>query len=228
MSRWQGALEIGDGWARWRGLPGDAALHAHTAAQAVLGDCVIEDAAGGERRTAAMLIDPMAVHRLRPVGAVELLFFEPWIAAASLPSALADTVAALPAATPVLAAPGRPSWWTAWRRPAAASATTSPWSQAARDFIDSRLGDGRVTLDELAAYQGLSAEHTRHRLAAALGLPFKRYVLWRRLRLAALALARGCDATTAAHESGFADSAHLARTLRAMFGVTVTQAWRPG
>ena len=224
MSRWDGALEIGDGWARWHGLPGDASLHAHSAAQAVLGDCEAEDAAGGRQRAPALLIDPRVVHRLHAVGAVELLFVEPW--ATALPTTLRTSLDALPADTPRLSGSGD-SWWTGWRAASAVDApAATPWSQAARDFIEARLPDGRIGLDALAAHLHLSPDHARHRLAAALGLPFKRYVLWRRLRLAALAIGRGSDATAAAHESGFADSAHLARTLRAMFGVTITQALR--
>jgi AraC-like DNA-binding protein len=56
-----------------------------------------------------------------------------------------------------------------------------------------------------------------------MGLPFRRYLLWRRVQRAFVALKAGDDVTTAAHMAGFADAAHFARTLKAMFGVTATQ-----
>ena len=51
------------------------------------------------------------------------------------------------------------------------------------------------------------------------GLPLRRYVLWLRLRDVLLSLAEGASLTEAAHAAGFADSAHMSRTFRDMFGV---------
>ena len=221
-ARWNGALEVGDGWARWRGVAGDASLHAHSAAQAVLGPCEATDERGRAIAAERLLIEPMARHRLAAGAELDLVFVEPWAQPRALPAGIVDTLAALPLATPVL---GGGLFWTAWRdAQARCAASDDAWSDGARTFVDERLADGPLRLDDLAAHLGLSTDRTRHRFAAAIGLPFKRYVLWRRLRLASLALQRGLDATDAAHESGFADSAHLARTLKAMFGVTITQA----
>ena len=226
VAPWSGELEVGDGWARWRGVPGDAALHAHSAAQAVLGPCEMHDGAGHVLRADAVLVEPMAPHRVRAERPVALLFVEPWMPAAALPRDVAAPLLALPHDTPVLAAPAASGWWRAWRAAPTLEPAADAWASAARAFIESRLADGRVELADLARHLHLSADHARHRFAAATGLPFKRYVLWRRLRLATLALQRGADATYAAHEAGFADSAHLARTLKALFGVTITQALR--
>ena len=48
----------------------------------------------------------------------------------------------------------------------------------------------------------------------------RRYLLWLRLQDAVRELAAGAPATDAAHAAGFADSAHLSRTFRRMFGIT--------
>jgi AraC-like DNA-binding protein len=44
-------------------------------------------------------------------------------------------------------------------------------------------------------------------------------VLWLRLRIAITRVQAGDDLTVAAHAAGFADSAHLTRTCRDMFGL---------
>jgi AraC-like DNA-binding protein len=51
------------------------------------------------------------------------------------------------------------------------------------------------------------------------GLPFRTYVLWLRLIRAADAHAGGLSLTEAAQDAGFADSAHLSRTFKRMFGI---------
>jgi AraC family transcriptional regulator len=50
------------------------------------------------------------------------------------------------------------------------------------------------------------------------GLPFRTYLLWLRLTKAVGVFAGGRSLTEAAHEAGFADSAHFSRTFRRMFG----------
>ena len=86
------------------------------------------------------------------------------------------------------------------------------------DFARSRL-DGTVTLPASAAQVHLSEGRARHLFAEHTQMPFKAYVLWLRLERAVELYARGCSLTEAAHEAGFADSAHLSRTFRRTFGL---------
>jgi AraC family transcriptional regulator len=51
------------------------------------------------------------------------------------------------------------------------------------------------------------------------GMPLRAYVLWRRLLRVFELLMAGENLSTAAHSAGFADSAHLSRTARSMFGL---------
>jgi AraC-like DNA-binding protein len=89
------------------------------------------------------------------------------------------------------------------------------------ELLPSRLADPvPPALPELAQAAGVSESHLSRLLAQQLGLGLPAYVRWLRLRLAAQALARGESLTEAAHAAGFADSAHLTRTFRAMFGLT--------
>lgn len=76
----------------------------------------------------------------------------------------------------------------------------------------------------LAAEAHLSLSQLQRLFASQLGLPVRRLVLWRRLRLAMVLILEGSPVTAAAHEAGFADSAHFSRSLKKLFGVTARQA----
>ncbi len=54
------------------------------------------------------------------------------------------------------------------------------------------------------------------------GIPFRRFVLWLRLRRAAEHAWRTQSLTEAAHAAGFSDLAHFSRVCRATFGVAPT------
>ncbi len=82
------------------------------------------------------------------------------------------------------------------------------------DDFDSRLDVGAA-----AGIACLSESRFSHLFVAEVGLPFRTYVLWRRLMVAVNGIAAGTTLTNAAHEAGFADSAHFSRTFHRMFGV---------
>jgi AraC-like DNA-binding protein len=77
-----------------------------------------------------------------------------------------------------------------------------------------------ISLADAVPVSGLSAGRLRHLFVEQTGLPFKTFLLWLRLTKAVEIAATGASLTEAAHEAGFADSAHLSRTFRRMFGVT--------
>ena len=64
--------------------------------------------------------------------------------------------------------------------------------------------------DQLVSMQGLVEET---------GLPFRRWILWRRLMRSVERMATGETLTSAALQAGFSDSAHFSRTFLRMFGV---------
>lgn len=78
------------------------------------------------------------------------------------------------------------------------------------------------SLTEAAALARLSPGRLRHLFVEETGLPFKSYLLWLRLAQAVSSYARGASLTEAAHEAGFADSAHFSRTFRRTFGAPAT------
>lgn len=78
----------------------------------------------------------------------------------------------------------------------------------------------RVSLEDIAATVFLSPSRFAHLFAQQVGLPFRRYVLWRKLARAMLAIGHGETMTDAAQAADFADAAHLTRTFNQMFGIT--------
>ncbi len=81
---------------------------------------------------------------------------------------------------------------------------------------------GTLGLREIASGVGLSPSRASHLFVEETGLPFRTYVLWMRLIRAVDAHWGGLSLTEAAHEAGFANSAHLSRTFRRMFGLPAT------
>jgi AraC-like DNA-binding protein len=222
---WTGALELGSTWAVWRGAVGDAAVHRHFAAQAVLsvGPLTVQDAEGRSVSAHCVLIDPLTPHRLAPARSAELIFLEPSRYVARELEAKLHRLRRERSFALLRGGPGD-GFWTAWL----SSSDPAPKLldrriEAALRLLEDDLSEGPTPLKRAANVAGLSAERFRHLFADELGLPYRRFLLWRRLRLAAEHLLAGRDATAAAHGAGFADAAHLARTLKSTFGVTAGQ-----
>jgi len=79
--------------------------------------------------------------------------------------------------------------------------------------------DEAVSLSDAAKFIGLSPGRARHLFVQQTGLPFRTYLLWLRLMRAVEIYVGRASLTEAAHGAGFADSAHLSRTFRRMFGI---------
>ncbi|WP_378739870.1 AraC family transcriptional regulator [Nocardia brasiliensis] len=84
--------------------------------------------------------------------------------------------------------------------------------------VPARLDNGPIRLRDLAREVHLSESRLTHVFSADLGLPFRAYVRWLRVQRAVELLAAGHSLTEVAHGAGFADSAHLTRVCRRMFG----------
>ena len=95
----------------------------------------------------------------------------------------------------------------------------------ALDWIRGHLG-GPIALGQVAGVAHLSPGRFRHLFVAQTGISFRAYVLWARVSTAMVAAMAGQSWTTAAQQAGFADSAHLTRTCRRMFGISPTMLGR--
>lgn len=222
-SRWRGGVRFGDGWAQWVGAVGDAVMHSHFAAQAVVAADPVDvlDSHGRCVKSHVVLIDPLVPHRLMSCAQAEVIFVEPTML---LPEHIRQRLIELQRyrAPAVLSQPD--SLRSFWRDQLESRLDERPPEDVrittALRAIEHMIGRGPVSLSTGARAVGLSSERFRHLFAEKMGLPFRRYVLWRRLRLAAIDLTAGGDVSSAAHAAGFADEAHFARTFKAAFGVT--------
>jgi AraC-like DNA-binding protein len=118
--------------------------------------------------------------------------------------------------------------------------TSADWAEAALDdllrFSASRAPaemDARIlrVLRELygsyrdlapvarvAAELGLSGSRFQHLFTRAVGVPFRRFRGWCRMRVAIQEILNGSNFTAASHAAGFADQPHFARDFRRTFG----------
>jgi len=79
--------------------------------------------------------------------------------------------------------------------------------------------DLRMSLDEGAQLAFLSPSRFAHLFKDQVGLPYSRYMLWRKLTRAMVAIASERTIAAAAHAADFADAAHLTRTFYQMVGM---------
>jgi len=83
-----------------------------------------------------------------------------------------------------------------------------------------RHHDGlHISLQSAAERAFLSPSRFAHLFKEQVGLPFSRYMLWRKLTRAMVAIASERTISAAAYAAGFADAAHLTRTFYRMVGM---------
>ncbi len=200
---WHGRLLLAQGWAHYHGPAGDTTFHAHYPVQLVFSSAcdasvTLEDREITGRR---LLVPSNARHMLAPTQEpLDLLYVEPtlWAQNEGAGKSLSD-------------------WLAALRHQKAA--IDDPRMIRTFEAIDDALG-GKIAQDMIARAAGMSKSSFTRLFRATIGMPLRRYVLWRRLNVAVAAIGEGADATMAAHKAGFADSAHFSRTMRETFGVS--------
>ncbi|EIK97671.1 AraC family transcriptional regulator [Pseudomonas sp. M47T1] len=88
------------------------------------------------------------------------------------------------------------------------------------------VGDDALPAERLAYAASLSVSQLERLFTGTLGISVRRLVLWQRLRQATKLALLGSNLTAAAMAAGFADSAHLSRSMRRQFGVRADQTLR--
>lgn len=93
------------------------------------------------------------------------------------------------------------------------------------DYL-SEHADDLTPVATWAMHAGLSPSRFQHLFTEQIGVPFRRYSCWNRMRQAIREIIRGHNFTTAAHASGFTDSAHFSHEFRKTFGAPPTVSLR--
>jgi AraC-like DNA-binding protein len=208
VSRWLGDLWLGGDAALLHGQAGETHRHAHHAHQLMLATQPITvQLQTGRLQQRRILIQSNQPHAIVDApDDVLTIFAEPAALSANALDAL-PVNAAQPADEILRLLAGLP------RRDEG-----DPRITTALAAIDTSL-DGKIAAAALARQVNLSLSQLERLFGAQLGAPVRQLVRWRRLRLALRMALAGLTLTDAAHAAGFADSAHLSRTMRAVFGV---------
>ncbi|ORW02411.1 hypothetical protein AWC13_04045 [Mycobacterium kubicae] len=226
---WAGTALLRPGVLAFSGAIGPTDTHSHHAVQVILADTAITmtDDEGASHGGTRLVVAADTAHRIE-TGAAEgaIVFLDPDTAAgraANLAGRIAWPQPCLLAhlELPVTPVPIVAADVVAHFHDAAASRGGSrhPAVTAALRQMRDMIGGGPVRTSDVAGRIGWSTARLTHLFTDQVGLPLRRYVLWLRLMTALRAVADGADLTAAAHAAGFADSAHLTRTCRAMFGL---------
>ncbi|HZP06420.1 MAG TPA: AraC family transcriptional regulator [Terracidiphilus sp.] len=222
--------------------PGFASIrHRHHAAQFAFGldgPVIFEAPQTGLQRSEMLLISPNAPHAHPAFGPLGFLYLEPesveWASFAGrgqenfvhLPFSERQRSVARCAAAGDGAAASSLVDNLIGKSPSSALPDDALVSQTIANIR--RSLDAPIKVAALAKAVHRSPSRLAHRFREATGVSMRRYVLWCRLRAALDAALRGSSLTAAAHLAGFADSAHLSRTFRAMFGVAPSFFFKPG
>lgn len=224
---------FGDGWAAYEGSPADHSPHAHVAVQLAVARSGLIDVdldEGRVLRGRALIIGPRVRHRMaQGQASVLLIYLETHTPLVSKLLALIAPAEAAVAPQPVSDLLSRDA--SAGR----VVADLQAWVGVTKTPVDPRLEQALITASEdpapgaitrAATAVGLSAARLRALAQAQLSAPLSQWLLWRKLERSGRALAGGATAADSALAGGFADQAHLSRTMKRMFGVTPVEAAR--
>lgn len=230
---WGGRIVLDAGAILFVGPGGAADRHAHHTVQLVWaldGELTVTLDAPVRRRAA--LIPGGVPHAFDATGGwVAILLVEPQGARGAALDAraraarggeLVGALGAVPFPADGLGAAEAAGWCDAVLAALGADAQASPLSVISRRaiaYVEETIDD-RPQLAEAARRAGVSPTRLTHVFTREVGIPFRRFVLWTRIKQAVASTQAGHDLTQAAIEAGFSDSAHLSRTFRAMFGLS--------
>jgi len=214
---WQGTLWLAPDFAILHGAAGATDSHAHYAHQLMLstGAPFTAELDGIVHTARHLLIESLRPHAIVAAPAFMLtIYAEPQRLSGAALLAAANSAGAPKLDSLAAALQAQPREQLADAR-----------VQRALDQVDALLS-GKVSAAAVAEAAHLSLSQLERLFSAQLGLPVRRLVLWRRLRLAIRFILLGSTLTDAAHGAGFADAAHFSRTMRSLFGVRADRSLR--
>lgn len=230
---WHGDIAFGEAALVFRGDSADNRFHAHAAVQGVLSPQGVEliDESGHVHRGPGWVVRSGVLHCLRPVKDLVLVLIEPQSRLARGVVRPADdaSIAAMPAdVIELLSTAGSAAdlMRVLQRHASGPAASVDPRVLMALSSLDHI--EARDSAAAAAAHAGISPSHLRALCRSEFGVPFSKLVLWRKVRRACLAMGGGLSLADAAADAGFADQAHLTRTLSEVIGLTAGEAARAG
>ncbi|NUW33318.1 helix-turn-helix transcriptional regulator [Nonomuraea sp. SMC257] len=204
---------VGEGYAVYRGAAAGSSFHRHAAFQvaiAVEGEVALVDEREIRHRGVALVVPPMARHRMLAAADLLTFFVEPHcVFADRLREHSGDGIAAVPELRDL-------------REEDIGRAGVRPSTELDPRLVEAlnTLRERSVPMPALAAAVGLSPQRLRALARRQVGMPLTRWRVWARLRRAAEAMRAGRSPADAAIVAGFTDQAHLTRRMREMMGLT--------
>ncbi|GCL64758.1 transcriptional regulator [Rubrivivax pictus] len=167
------------------------------------------------RRCEAAVVPSESLHHLQSSGSMAFLYLDPLQDRRS-PLSLADLLAGRARLLEAGPAVGIDAAFAAF----GLARRVPTDDRIARVVLEiERHPDAFARLRDAAAVAHLSPSRFRARFDREVGLPFRRYRMWRRMAVVMRTLAGGGNLTDAALAAGFASSAHLSSAFRQVFGL---------
>lgn len=224
---WSGTISSGDGWVVFSGASAENTFHAHPALQLTMtkgaAPVTLYGPQGESYRDRAILVRNGVRHRLEPHPDVQVVLVEPQSPLALyLQSKAPDAQITLVPSSLLHDLTNGPEPVLAGLKPRALDPALERALTALRQVQDC------VDVSGAARSAGVSVSRLRTIARSELGVTLAEWLVWRKLDRACAALTRGARLVDAAARGGFADQAHLTRTMRRVFGVTpgMSKAWR--
>lgn len=230
---WHGQLFVGSGTILFVGPGGTADEHAHNAVQLVWGRSdSVTVTLGSKLRRRAVLIPAVEPHSFDASGQqVVILLLESHgargaaldrRARATIGAEIVNDLCGLEFPTKRMTPAEAVRWCDGAFRFLGIERSSTPLSSVSRRAVAhiERAIEGTPQLADAAREVGVSPTRLTHVFSKEVDIPFRRFVLWTRIKRAVAATRAGDDLTRAAAAAGFSDSAHLSRTFRAMFGLS--------
>lgn len=232
---WNGVIHAGLGWSRFTGRAGDNRPHAHHAFQVLIANspCPVWVDTDGWVHAAGMIISPNVAHQLAPTNeAVTLYFVDPETRFSNELRERFQTRMTLLSSQEIaeiqrglLTLP--PSLLSGEWVVSVLTGTVRREPPRSSDVLVATVIEAlpspvpkEVTAATMGASAGLSTSRFQHRFRAYTGMAVRPYLRWRRLLEAIAGILGGESISRVAQDAGFADAAHLTRTLKRHFGVT--------
>jgi len=97
--------------------------------------------------------------------------------------------------------------------------------QIVQDIIEN-TPEKKISISKISSLIELSTGRLQHLFKEEVGIPITQYLLWKRIIDGIKIASKKKDLTTSALEAGFADSAHMSRTFKRMFGLNLSKIFK--